>query len=561
MAAVGVGVLIASGSSMSLPGASGGSAFASATVNGGGSSFAAPEALQWATDVAGPPDHLTINYTNSSSGNGRLFYGNGEWDYGTTDIIYNAEDQGLQNTVPQTHPFKYVTISAGGLAFEYNVVVDGVKFTNLELTRRDVCQIFTGQVTNWNQLAATAPSDAPLASLNLPITPVVRSDSAGESYVLSQYCQAVDPGDWNTFKNWVDSTNDGGAGYSDPNMPAGLPVSYWPGNLNIKVGLSTLTASGAPAEAQDADDPNVNGAIGYVATAYALQLGAPVASVQNGAGVFTVPTPNSIQIALSYASANSVGTFNLDFTGSSAQAYFPSTYSYVLDPTNTNTPDSGINGPLNEWLCYDVGQGQNEAAPLDYAPLSKQVTQLSVDAIEATPDAPPASQCGIGGPQPDLIAPGKVTPVATGPSSGFPGSSNGGGTTTPGAVGNGSGSGGSGGSGGTNGLAGSAGGTSGSGGSTGSSTGGSGAGSATRSKGGALAGSRGVGSQLGGSNGATRPGSGSQGSLQASGIETVSQSGPSSSPAPDQALWWVLGGFVLAAGATGITGLTRREKT
>ncbi len=552
LAALGVAVIILSGAGLALAGPSS-SAFASTTVNGGGSSFAAPEALQWASEVAGPPDHLTINYTNSSSGNGRIYYANGNWDYGATDIIFNAEDQGLQNTVQQSHPFKYVTVSAGGLAFEYNIVIDGVKFTNLELTRQDVCGIFTGEITRWNQIAGTAPSDGALASLppNTAIKAVVRSDSAGESYVLSQYCLAVDPGDWNNFKSWVDSTSDGGAGYSDPNLAAGQPVSYWPGVLAggpNHISDSALAASGAPAVAEDADSPNTPFAITYVATAYALQLGAPVARVQNGAGQFTLPTPNSIQIALSYAHANAAGTFDLNFTGSNAQAYFPSTYSYVLDPT---TPHSGINGPLNQWLCYDIGAGQNDAAPLDYAPLSRQVTALSVAAIEATPNAPPASECGVGGPQPNLIAPGVVTPIATGPKGGFPGSNNAGGTASAGGSGSSSAAG-----------AGSSG-TSSSGSGSGATVSSSGATpSAARSlRGKARAGTRSVpGSQVT-SSGGTAAGNGSDSSLRAGGIEAVSQTGPTSSPAPDQALWWVLGGFILAAGATGITGLTRRERS
>lgn len=386
-------------------------AYASATVNGGGSSFQAPEAEQWSADVAHNPYNISINYVNSSSGAGRGFYAAGQYDYAATDVIYNAEDGTEGSTVQTTHPFRYVTVTAGGLAFEYDLVIGGVPFTSLNLSRQQVCQIFTGELTNWSQLAGT-PGDGALASANLPIKPVIRSDPAGESYVLSQYCQAVDPADWAKFKNWVDA-NAQNIAYSDPNMAAGQPVSYWPTTLYN--GDAPLAASGAPAAAADAYGANYNGNITYVATAYAVQLGAPVASVQNAAGHFVQPDANSVQLALAYARANSVGTFNLDFSGSNPGAYFPSTYSYVVDPATTHTPDGAINAPLNQYLCYAVGLGQWKAAPLRYAPLSQQVNALSVAAIEQTPDAPPASQCGKGGPQPKVSTGpgGKVTIVGT----------------------------------------------------------------------------------------------------------------------------------------------------
>ena len=135
------------------------------------------------------------------------------------------------------------------------------------------------------------------------------------------------------------------------------------------------------------------------------------------------------------------GTFNLDFTGPNPAAYFPSTYSYVLAPTSTKAPASaGVDQSLAEFLCYSVGAGQNDAAPLLYAPLSREVVTISVHAIDAMPGAPPASQCGVGGPAP-AVTPGKV--VGNNGTSGSTGGGSGAGRTS----GSGTGSGGSGSSG------------------------------------------------------------------------------------------------------------------
>ena len=381
-----------------------GTASASATVSGGGSTFAAPELQQWSADVNHAPYNLNVNYAVSSSGAGRDDYAQGLYQYGASDIVYYAQDGTFAQQASSQHPFKYVTVSAGGLAFMYNIIIGGQHWTGLQLTRQEVCQIFTGKLTNWNQLAST-PGDAVLSSVNQDINVVVRQDAAGESYVLSQYCLAVDPGDWAGFQSFVDSNaNENGQGWAgDADMSIGKPIENWPPLLEDTAGSNqTIRASGATAEVTDITDPNIGGySIGYLATAYAAAAGYPVASVENAAGYFVQPTANSVQIALSYAKANSLGTFDLDFTGPSADAYFPSTYSYVLAPTTTNGPtNAGADATLAAFLCYAVGQGQNDAARETYAPLSAAVTQLSVQAIQAIPGAPAASGCGLGGPAP-----------------------------------------------------------------------------------------------------------------------------------------------------------------
>jgi len=380
-------------------------------VSGGGSSFAAPEIQSYEGDESRPPANLAVNYASTSSQQGRQQYAQGTLQYAASDIIYYSVDGPAQAEATTNHPFKYVTVTAGGLAFMYNLVINGTRFTGLNLTQQDVCRIFTGAISNWSQLAST-PGDAILASVNHPIDVVSRADGAGESYVLSQYCEAVDPGDWQTFKNYVlgNQAAEGGAGWSgDPGLSANLPVEFWPPILEGN--NKGLFASGALQEEDDVSSPNQGGfSIGYMATSYAVNAGFPVASVRNSAGAFVQPDSNSVQIALSYAQPDPrTQTFILNFAGPSPQAYFPSTYSYILAPITTNAPTSaGADATLAQFLCYAVGAGQNDAAPLKYAPLSQQVTQLSVNAIENIPGARGIPNCGVGGPEPSVVAPGQV---------------------------------------------------------------------------------------------------------------------------------------------------------
>ena len=120
-----------------------------------------------------------------------------------------------------------------------------------------------------------------------------------------------------------------------------------------------------------------------------------------------------------------VRTFNLDFTGPNPAAYFPSTYSYVLAPASTRAPASaGVDQSMSEFLCYSVGQGQNDAAPLLYAPAIPGGDRHLGARRPGHARSSPASQCGIGGTAP-AVTPGKIVgnngnpgPSAAGPVAG-----------------------------------------------------------------------------------------------------------------------------------------------
>jgi phosphate transport system substrate-binding protein len=272
-----------------------------------------------------------------------------------------------------------VTVSAGGLSFMYNTGVN-----NLQLTQDEVCKIFFFQITTWNdpELVATNPT---LAGNSNKITAIVRADGAGESYVLSEYCKAVDPADWDKFR----------ATYpNDPALSANQPTSYWPQQTNTGV---VQPVSGADGVANAVSDP-VNGknAITYDAAGYAKVRNFPVASVRNASGTFTQPDEGNVTVALGYATGRPDGTFDLAFNGPDPRAYFPSTYSYVLAQTTGWDPAKGA--VLGTFLCYAVGKGQTIAPQLRYARLSSAVVGISVSAITQIPGAPSASQCTAGAP-------------------------------------------------------------------------------------------------------------------------------------------------------------------
>ena len=80
---------------------------------------------------------------------------------------------------------------AGSIAMVYNNpdLTSGETTYTLNLTRSDICGIFSGSITNWNQLTHTAGITLP----SKPIKVVVRSDSSGTTFSMTNFLSAACP--------------------------------------------------------------------------------------------------------------------------------------------------------------------------------------------------------------------------------------------------------------------------------------------------------------------------------------------------------------------------------
>ena len=335
------------------------------TIVGSGSSFAGPEVLQWTADTARSPYNLTVDYTSTSSGDGRFNFGNGTVDFAVSDIPYQAK---AFDTAQPNFPFIYVPVTAGGLAFMYHL--SGLSKT-LQLSSYSACAIMTGGVKMWNDPVIAA--DNPGVSLPaVPITPVIRSDLAGTNFVLQEYCIHEQPAMWKAFVTSPAVT-------SDPQQVGDLsatePRSDWP------IFVSGVLASGSAAAADDVAVPNDNGYITAVETAYALQRNLPVASVKNASGDYTQPTAVGVDSALAYATQQANGTHTLNFDGTGPNVYNPSTYSYLLTPTTGWNAAKGTT--LSQFAYYSLTLGQQKAPEIGYASLGLSLEQYGVNAIKS----------------------------------------------------------------------------------------------------------------------------------------------------------------------------------
>ncbi len=150
---------------------------ASSGLIGAGSSFAGNEVTAWVAQTSISPYNLDVQYTSSNSGSGRFEFAGGTIDYAVSDIPY----QPINDASPPTFPFIYIPVTAGGLAFMYNLPnlscqagkTCDTQLNNqvtLQLSSYSACALLTGAVTNWDDPVIQA--DNPNVVLpNLKVTP------------------------------------------------------------------------------------------------------------------------------------------------------------------------------------------------------------------------------------------------------------------------------------------------------------------------------------------------------------------------------------------------------
>ncbi len=376
-------------------------AHAGTALNGAGSSFAAPAIETFQQVVQNPPYGLTINYTSTSSGDGRYEFTNGTTDFAVSDIAYGL---GGTDSSPPTFPYIYVPITAGGIAFMYNV--PGLS-KNLQLSSYSTCGILTGGITNWND--SNIAKDNPGLSLpNLPIVPVTESDPAGTNYVLEEWCIAEQPALWAAFANKENANN------PPVVINATSPQSEWPPLANGRDTTSTAAVTG--------NVSTTAGAIGGVQLKYANDAGfgtgdpsKGVASELNASNSYAQPSSVDVASALAYATQLPNGTHQLNFNGVGVHVYNPSTYSYLLSPAAGWSAAKGAT--MSAFVNYTLTLGQQKSPSFGYASLGlslerwgiTEVTQDVPGAVAVTDAEKAAYACGDL--TPGEVAAGQTTPT------------------------------------------------------------------------------------------------------------------------------------------------------
>src|SRR3954454_18600316 len=235
----------------------GGVSAPSGTINGAGSTLAAPVYQQWGSKLKG--NGITLNYAPVGSGAGVAQWTAGTADFGASDPSLTPEDKSAAKK--KGDPVQIPTV-LGAITVSYNL--SGVD-KGLKLDGKTIADIFLGKVKNWNDpeiKALNSGVDLPSKSIQV----VHRSDESGTTKGFTPFCSAYSP-EWK------------------PNVAADKTVK-------CPTGTGAKCTAGVAAAVKQSD-----GAVGYVEEAYALQNNFTTADVKNKSGAFIPATLASTSAA------------------------------------------------------------------------------------------------------------------------------------------------------------------------------------------------------------------------------------------------------------------------
>jgi phosphate transport system substrate-binding protein len=320
-----------------------GSTAAKATLNGAGSTFAAPIYQQIAGDLKG--QGITENYQSVGSGAGVSQFTAGTVDFAGSDpALKDEEISALKKGKPLEAPF-----ALGAITVSYNL--PEVK-SGLKLDGKTIADIYLGKVKKWDDPEiAQQNSGAKLPSTN--ITVVHRSDSSGTTKGFTDFLSRYSP-EWKS-KVGVDK---------EVKWPTGTGGK---GNEGVAAAVK-----------------QTEGAIGYVEQAYALQNGFTFADVKNKAGQYIAPTLESTSAAGDGIDVPSDLRINvIDSPNPKAYPITSQTFAITYDdPCKAGLDKTKAEG-LKKFLSFLVGdQGQTTIQKLSYAKIPSSLDQKVQSAVD-----------------------------------------------------------------------------------------------------------------------------------------------------------------------------------
>ncbi len=348
ISAVGIAILMAGGvaacgssnSSSSSPNSagSGGSSSGgqSATINGAGSTLAAPIYLQWGSTLKS--QNLTLNYNAVGSGAGVTELGGATVDFAGSDPALKSTDQAKLKGPALQFP-----VAFGAITVSYNL--SGVK-SGLKLDGPALASIFMGKIKTWNDPAIKALNPG----MTLPsssISVVHRSDSSGTTDGFTKFLSDVSP-------SWKSTIGHG----KDVKWPTGTGAK---GNSGVAAAVKQTP-----------------GAVGYVEQAYAIENSFTYAAVKNSGGKYVLPTiPNTSAAANGIAVPADLGISTINSPNPSAYPIVSQTFLVAYkDPCKSGSASASTASGLKRFLTYAFGSGQqtlggSSGNQLPYAPLPK----------------------------------------------------------------------------------------------------------------------------------------------------------------------------------------------
>lgn len=309
-------------------------AHAQMLINGAGSTFDYPVLSKWFDTYAQVDSSVRFNYQSIGSGGGLRQVLAQTVDFGASDAPMT--DKALADAPGKILHFPIV---AGGLAVAYNLPGN----PKLKLDSDTVAGIYLGTITKWNDPKITAQNPG----VTLPATDIVvvhRSDGSGTTYIFVDYLSSVST-------TWASQV--------------GKSTSVkWP------TGIGAKGNEGVAGQVQQ-----LEGAVGYVELAYAVQNHMTYADLKNAAGNYVPLTLETVSAAM--ATAKIPDDFRFSIVNAPGEKAYPiSGASWILIYQQQKDADRGKK--VVEFLKWAITDGQKLSVTLNYAPLPDNVVQREI---------------------------------------------------------------------------------------------------------------------------------------------------------------------------------------
>jgi len=308
-------------------------ASAAATINGAGATFPFPVYSQWAHDY-NKETGVKLNYQAIGSGGGIKQIKAKTVDFGASDAPLKAAE------LDKFGLMQFPMIMGGVVPV---VHIKGIKAGQLKLSASNLADIYLGKITKWNDARITANNKG----LKLPaqdITVVHRADGSGTTWIFTNYLTKVSA-DWaKTLGN--------------------AKAVAWP------VGLGGKGNQGVAAFVN-----KVNGSIGYVEYAYALQNHMASVLLQNLNGTYVAPTAANFQAAAAGADWKHAKGYYIVLTNQPGATSWPITGASFILMYKTQTNPAQAKEVL-KFYDWSYKNGAKAAEKLDYVPMPAAVANM-----------------------------------------------------------------------------------------------------------------------------------------------------------------------------------------
>lgn len=275
--------------------------YADVAVKGAGSTAAAAIYRGWAAEYQ-KDSGMSVAYDSVGSGAGVKKAIAREVDFGATDVSIPMSELASNGLLQ-------IPIGVTGIVPVFNIPGGGTDA--IRLSGEILSRIFLGEISHWNheELVRLNPR---LASIDLPIKVVVRSDGSGTTYNFSDYLSKVSP-------DWA--------------RRMGIKSSFaWPEHF--------VAAKGSEGVVKAVQQ--TRGSLGYVDFSYVKAAKLQAASVRNSEGEYPNPSSDSFRNALMHSDWNTHGTFTSALTNRPGKGVWPITMgTYVVVPRNYESGPQG----------------------------------------------------------------------------------------------------------------------------------------------------------------------------------------------------------------------------